>query len=600
MGGYDALSKGHVLLGKYRIEQKLGEGGMAVIYQASSLGAAGFSRPVVIKVIKPHLIREPGMKESFVREASVGAALDHPNIVHVFDLGEADGMLYMILEYVQGKDLAALIHSARKARRVLGPEMVAFLCVDVFKALECSHDHVDPQGIAKPIIHRDISPQNILLSRDGHVKLADFGMARALGTSRHTTEGVVKGKLSYMSPEQSRGVEVDARADLFSLGVVMWEALTGRRLFLRNSPIETIREVRACNIPPLAEVAQHVDPALGAIVHRLLQAAPEARFQTATEVRKALQSYLRTARPIDATALAGLLATYFPSKDPLSQTAVPELSFADEGEQSRVSETSPEIDEERIAEAEKQQGPAAAHTLVMFGAQAEALAKAFEQAQEAAQERGQKPNPHDNNAKTITLDGAGALPLVGSGLPDAPTVPHQLAISLDAPEQPTRAFDGVNTQRDDPARAATMQFSGNDAAPMANQAAPATPQNIKAPATIIVSRPPDVAAAIAAEQPSPPRGGNPAAQPPAATPYAQQYAAPSPRAFSAQQPQNAPIQATGQQMHQPFAAQATANPIQHSLAVPPSKTSRPFLISLIIGVPLGAVVGFLVFWLLTR
>lgn len=415
MGGYDALVPGHVLLGKYRIDRKLGEGGMATIFQATNIGAAGFRRPVVIKVIKPHLAAQEGVVRQFVREASVGAALDHPNIVQTFDLGEWDGMLYMVLEYVQGKDLAAVIHRARKARRVLGPELVAFICIDLCKALECSHGNVDEAGEPKPIIHRDISPQNILLSRDGHIKLADFGMARALGTARLTRQGMVKGKLSYMSPEQSRGHDVDARSDLFSLGVVMWEALTGRRLFLAKDPITTLRRVRACEVPALKEVAPHIPQEFAGIVHHLLQADPAARYRNATDLRRALQNYLRGARPVDATAIAELLEAYFPSRDEAEHTAVADLSFDDEGsrdstetrapsaasEAERTTEPAAVADDAPTSEALEPPGldrdaaptevaaePAPTHTLLMFGPQAEAIAEAFREAQAVAKQAG--------------------------------------------------------------------------------------------------------------------------------------------------------------------------------------------------------------------
>jgi serine/threonine-protein kinase len=376
MGGYDSLAEGHILLGKYRIVRKVGEGGMAFIYQAFSQGAGGFERPVVIKVIRPELARNREMVNQFVREASVGANLDHPNIVNVFDLGEHEGMLYIIMEYVAGRDLAALIQCARGARRVLGPEIVAFICVDVCKALECSHGYINDEGHPAPIIHRDVSPQNILLSRDGDAQLADFGMARALGTARVTAQGVLKGKLSYMAPEQSRGKEVDARADLFSLGVVLWESLTGRRLFLGENPTETIKRVRACQPPPLHKVAPHVPEKLRTIVHRLLLVEPDDRYQTATEVRKELQSFLRDARPVDSSGLAELLEAYFPVTDASRDTAITELSFSDEGN----GETTTTVRDEVPPDDAIEQGTPP-HTMVMQGEQGEQLAAAFRRAQ---------------------------------------------------------------------------------------------------------------------------------------------------------------------------------------------------------------------------
>ena len=362
------LREGEILLGKYHIGPKVGEGGMAVVYHAVSRGAAGFERPVVIKAIKATLATNPQMNRQFIREASVGAELQHPNIVQVFDLGERNGVLYMVLEYVAGKDLAALAFRARRARRVLSPELVAFIMIDVCKALEASHEHLDVEGQPRPIIHRDISPQNILLSRDGHVKLADFGMARAIGATRHTAFGVIKGKLSYMSPEQSRGGEIDARSDLFCLGIVLWETLTGRRLFLANDAQETIRRVRACEVPPIVQAAPHVSPELGVIVHKALQPGLEERYQTATELRKALQNYLRGARVVGPGVLTAVLETYFPPGDEAVEVAEPSLSYVDrrdldedEDPTTRDDDFAPSLDNE------PPDSPAMKHTLIMFG-----------------------------------------------------------------------------------------------------------------------------------------------------------------------------------------------------------------------------------------
>lgn len=528
MGGSDALAQGQVLLNKYRIEQKLGEGGMALIYRASSIGAAGFERKVVLKVIKPHLAEAPGMVDQFVREASVSASLVHPNIVQVFDLGEESGMLYMVMEYVEGKDLAALIHRARKAKRVLSPEMVAYICVDVCKALECSHSHVDDEGRLKPIIHRDISPQNILISRAGQVKLADFGMARALGSSRHTVEGVVKGKLSYMSPEHSRADDVDARSDLFSFGVVIWEALTGRRLFLADSPLETIKRVRACEVPPLATMAPHVPAQLADLVHRMLSASPEDRYQNATDNRHALQMFLRSARSIDSAALAGLLEHYFPTETSRNTTAVPELSFADEGDVSCEGDECFEPTVEEEAPSDDQDEAVLSHTLVMFGERGEELAQAFKQAQAAAEEK-RKRLQNESDAPTLAFTS----------------------------EDVAKAAEGNTT-------APTMPFDAEAVAEVHRQAEQQKAQQALPPSTLVV--PPRVEAE--------PAGANPQPTPPP----------PSPAAIP-------PINPGPAQM--PSSLAPAAPPV-------PASSTRPLLLSLAIGVPLGAVVGFVVFWLLTH
>jgi serine/threonine-protein kinase len=397
------LREGEVLLGKYRIGPRVGAGGMAVIHRATSLGAAGFERPVVIKAIRPGLASSPDMVRQFIQEASVGATLVHPSIVQVFDLGEHEGRLFMVLEYVAGKDLAALSFRVRRAQRVLSPELVAFITIDVCKALECAHEHVDDDGKRSPVVHRDISPQNILLSREGHVKLADFGMARALGVARQTAFGVIKGKLSYMSPEQSHGAEVDGRSDIFSLGTVVWETLTGKRLFLADSMPETIRRVREGQVPPLSHVAPHVSEGLSSIVSRALATRPEDRYQTATEMRQALQAYLRTARRVDAGVLAAVLGTYFPPDDDMTEAAEPSLSYSDEKDTYHDEDDDEDEDTDERAtladdfvpslDSEPPNSPALAHTLIMFGDESRKIAEAIERAKALASAAGSAAGP---------------------------------------------------------------------------------------------------------------------------------------------------------------------------------------------------------------
>ena len=324
------LEPGEVLLGKYRVEEKIGEGGVAVIYKASQMGLLGTPAPVVLKVIKPSLTTSQEIIRGFAQETSVGKALQHPNITEFIDQGEDDDMLFMVLEYIAGKDLGALVHRVSRSRRVLRPEIIAFIAIEVCKALECSHGHFTPTGEPAPVIHRDVSPQNILLAFDGRVKLADFGMARALNMARQTQYGVIKGKLSYMSPEQSTGADVDARSDIFSLGIVMWESLCARRLFLRKKQIDTIFAVREVKVPPVSKFAPHVPQQLSSIVQQALRKAPEERYQSATQMRLALQGYLNKAEATDAEGLSGVLAAYFPDEHEAALAAEPALSFDDE------------------------------------------------------------------------------------------------------------------------------------------------------------------------------------------------------------------------------------------------------------------------------
>jgi serine/threonine-protein kinase len=295
-----------LIFGKYEVLETLGRGGMAEVFRALSVGVAGFRRPVVIKRILPQLASNKQFVDMFIKEASIAASLDHPNIVQVFDLGQDEGDLFMVLEHVPGIDLGVMAQYYSDHGGGIPHELVAFVAVDVCKALECAHGQRDPRGRPRPVIHRDVSPQNVLLSVAGAVKLADFGLAMALGGTRATTPGIIKGKLGYMSPEQATGQrDLDIRSDLFSLGVVLHEALSGRRLFVGPTAAAIIQRVRSAQVPLLAEVAPSVPVVLAELVHSLLQQHRDDRPSSAQEVRRVLSRYLRTVQPpVDAGILA--------------------------------------------------------------------------------------------------------------------------------------------------------------------------------------------------------------------------------------------------------------------------------------------------------
>lgn len=298
-----------LIFDKYKLLEPLGRGGMAEVYKALSVGAAGFQRPVVLKRILPHLAANKQFVDMFVKEASIAASLDHPNIVQVFDLGDFQGDLFMVLEYVPGVNLGTVMQFYSNLGKAVPHQLVAYTAVDVCKALECAHGHRDQEGRLDPFVHRDVSPQNVLLSMSGTVKLADFGLAMALGGVRMTMPGIIKGKLGYMSPEQATGErDLDIRSDLFSLGVVMYEAIAGRRLFVGSSPADTIQRIRAGQISSLTELAPQTPPALADLVHELLARDREQRPESAKEVRRMLSQYLRKVHPpVDATTLAGIV-----------------------------------------------------------------------------------------------------------------------------------------------------------------------------------------------------------------------------------------------------------------------------------------------------
>ena len=292
--------------GKYELLEKIGEGGMAEVYLAKSLGAAGLEKKLVIKkILSEHADRERfvGM---FKTEAKIGVDLNHPNIVQVYDFGKIDGEFFLAMEYVDGFDLGDIISTNRASDSRLPIGLAVFIASQVAKGLHYAHNRTDDYGEPLDIIHRDITPQNILISRDGTIKVADFGIATA-STVGEIDESV-KGKYAYMSPEQASGEEVDKRTDLFSLGVVLFELITGERLFDRETKSETISLVKSGVVPDVSDLNPEVPEKLESLLYDMLERDPEARIETARRVQRKLKQILRDYDDIyDSMALSDYL-----------------------------------------------------------------------------------------------------------------------------------------------------------------------------------------------------------------------------------------------------------------------------------------------------
>jgi len=237
-------------VGSYDIVTRLRSGGMATLFLGRRQGPAGFRRHVAIKVVHEHLAADPTFVRMFLDEALLSARIQHPNVVHVEELGEADGTYFLVMEYVHGCTLSRLLKQLSKLGRRLSPDMAAWIAIQIAEGLHAAHDLTGDHGEALHVVHRDVSPQNVLLSETGHVKLIDFGVAKARGRALRTTSGSLKGKLAYMSPEQARGDDLDRRTDVYALGVVLWESLTGRRRFQAADQIALLRLVQAPTISP--------------------------------------------------------------------------------------------------------------------------------------------------------------------------------------------------------------------------------------------------------------------------------------------------------------------------------------------------------------
>ena len=278
---------------KYKIIEKLDSGGMAEIYRGEAETIQGFKKQVAIKRVLPHLTKNKRFVAMFLDEARLCLFLDHANIVHVFDIGYSGNTFFIVMEYVDGLNLRALSESLKRQNRRLDIHHALFVMMEVTKGLAYAHEKVDIEtGKPLGIVHRDISPPNILLSKTGEVKLVDFGLAKAANQVEHTEPGVVKGKFSYLSPEAARGEDVDPRADVFACGIILFEMLTGKRLFYGETDYQTVELVRKARVPPMVALNPEIPPDLEQLVLGCLALDPDERYQSAYELHDALAHYL--------------------------------------------------------------------------------------------------------------------------------------------------------------------------------------------------------------------------------------------------------------------------------------------------------------------
>jgi eukaryotic-like serine/threonine-protein kinase len=293
--------------GKYFLCEKLASGGMAEIYLAKLLGPGGFEKLLVIKQISPELGRERSFVDLFVAEAKTLVSLSHGNIVPVYELGVVDDTYFIAMEYVDGPTLSELLRKLDKRGQVLDPPMAAYVAGELLKGLDYAHRKADG------VIHRDLSPRNVLVSRDGEVKLVDFGLAIAAGSAMRGRQGRPAGSFPYMSPEQVRQEALDARSDLFSAGVLLWEMLTGHYLFARDDEDATLAAVLESDIPAPSAVRAGVPAELDRICLLLLARDRDARWGSAGEVVAALTRFAYSLEPpVTPGALAALVARTCP------------------------------------------------------------------------------------------------------------------------------------------------------------------------------------------------------------------------------------------------------------------------------------------------
>ena len=283
-------------LGPYEIVEWLATGGMAEVYVARRTGAYGFTKSVALKRILPQFSRDAEFVAMFIDEARVCARLSHPNIVEVFDFGEDQGELYMAMELVEGTTGAKLVRAAAARGETVPVEDALFIAASVLRGLELAHGMTDDEGRPANLVHRDVSPGNVLLSRTGAVKLGDFGIVRAAHVDRRTEQGQMKGKLGYMSPEQVLGREVDARSDLFTVGILMAELLTGRPLFSHGQELDILFRIRDADTSAFTRNAGHLPEEIRSLVYRALAKDPDERYPSAAAFADAIEDLVRRRR----------------------------------------------------------------------------------------------------------------------------------------------------------------------------------------------------------------------------------------------------------------------------------------------------------------
>jgi serine/threonine-protein kinase len=278
------------VLGRYALYSEIASGGMASVHIGRLMGPVGFSKTVAIKRMHPQFAKDPEFVSMFLDEARLAARIRHPNVVSTLDIVATDGELFLVMEYIEGESLARLRTALRHDNAKLAPAQAVSILAGALHGLHAAHEARNERGEPLDIVHRDISPQNVLVGIDGIPRVLDFGVAKATGRAQTTRDGRLKGKMAYMAPEQLESRKVDRRTDVWAAGVVLWEALTMRRLFKGDNDVEVFGKVLRSEIPAPSTIASDVPAALDRVVLKSLERNPEDRFATAREMARALEA----------------------------------------------------------------------------------------------------------------------------------------------------------------------------------------------------------------------------------------------------------------------------------------------------------------------
>lgn len=300
--------------GKYVLLEKIAAGGMAEIYKAAYAGEGDFRKICAIKRVLPTLASDDEFIRMFREEAALTVRLSHANVVQVFDFGKAGDDWYLAMEYVRGPTLRGVLNRCQQRGEKIPVKLALYVALEMTKGLGHAHSRTGEDGASLGIVHRDVSPANVLVSWDGEVKITDFGIARMASRVSHTVEGMVRGKASYLSPEQASGGEVDARTDLYAVGITLWETIGGRKLFSGESPSELMANVMSAPIPPPSSVVPGLPAPLDALVAKMLEREADARFADAIAQERAITGLLAKMGGATAADLAAFVVERFPTE----------------------------------------------------------------------------------------------------------------------------------------------------------------------------------------------------------------------------------------------------------------------------------------------
>ncbi len=286
------------VFGRYALFDEIAAGGMATVHLGRLIGPVGFSKTVAIKRLHPHLARDPEFVSMFLDEARLAARIQHPNVVATLDVVALEGEVFLVLDYVQGESLSRLLKALRADNQRADPRIISSVLVNALHGLHAAHEATNEHAHPLGIVHRDVSPQNLLVGIDGVARVLDFGVAKASGRLQSTRDGQLKGKLAYMAPEQVRGEPVDRRTDIYSAAVVLWEGLTGRRLIQTSNEAQVLADVLGGGFPPPSSIAPHLPKKIDGIVMKGLASNPNDRFNTARQMGVDLERALGVASPL--------------------------------------------------------------------------------------------------------------------------------------------------------------------------------------------------------------------------------------------------------------------------------------------------------------